>query len=569
MWLSCVNDVHQTFTLQIGPAEDACRGGDSDVLINAQMLRTESSTESTHARTGTTSIVLQSANSEARSKVEVWWRRSCVCLKPGTFGACEPEDMAKVLMFVLHGKGNWEENYWLGFTATYKQFGKPEVIRISPFVDELADTNLDSKHWRTPSVWRASSMPESETRLMKDCSASLSPSKTSTPDVDSSPTSSAIPVRSTVFNPTFSSSGMKNSPTGPTEDLPSLALATNAPEKEVSQENNLKEVASTTSSPEIVQPQVRHGTVKSLEHEFTVLEAKFKGLGNAFMNKVNGLSSCIKHKQSSHSQTKSGVKQEDITVFFPQLDALLTSHPLNKPLTAAPTPYEGLSVMPPPSSTDVVTLPSSSSRPSYHRPGNDQDHRACAITFAILAIITLVASLLTHLSNDPRRRADWAARREECRNRRLYRRAARHERWRKWLCGLLHNHCPTRASVPPETWDEKRVLTIERDGLSQLRLREEIYALRNACSIVDGVVRAEEGRNIEAFEIHSGDWRRETPYCESGSEASGPPPYDESGVVVDGFHYTPPGSPDTPDSSVIETSPRTSLYIRDGDYEKD
>ena len=107
-------------------------------------------------------------------------------------------------------------------------------------------------------------------------------------------------------------------------------------------------------------------------------------------------------------------------------------------------------------------------------------------------------------------------------------------------------------------------------------MREEIYAMRTAHRVVDRIVSAEEGRapNPSFLEKYRKTrvGRRGNSFSSNRSLVSGPPAYEESEgevQVVDGFGYVPRGPICTPDSSVIDTSPRTSLYLRDSDSEKD
>ena len=100
--------------------------------------------------------------------------------------------------------------------------------------------------------------------------------------------------------------------------------------------------------------------------------------------------------------------------------------------------------------------------------------------------------------------------------------------------------------------------------------------MRSAHRVVDGILRAEEGRCppsavCEKVRTRRAE-RRGNSFSSTRSLGSGLPAYEECEDevrVVDGFVYTPLGTDCTPDSSVIDTSPRTSLYLRDSDSEKE
>lgn len=189
-----------------------------------------------------------------------------------------------------------------------------------------------------------------------------------------------------------------------------------------------------------------------------------------------------------------------------------------------------------------------------------------------ILIIFVVASLLTWVFKcirDPRRRADRAARREERRNRRLYRRAAQIQKWRNWIYAFRHKFRPVAQMV--DSWDEKRTRVAEQESILDVAMNDEIRALRCAHVVVSGISAAEEGRNSYIYEAEASERRRSVvtlPGYES--EGTQPPGYDDNRIsVVDGFRYVLAESVDTPDSSVISTSPRISRDGRDSDFGKE
>ena len=188
--------------------------------------------------------------------------------------------------------------------------------------------------------------------------------------------------------------------------------------------------------------------------------------------------------------------------------------------------------------------------------------KLCAI---LLGIVSFFGFILRRCRN-PRRRAEYAARREERRTRRLYRRAAYRQRWRDWFCRRQ-----PRSGPSPGPYDEKRALIIQQESILETAMQAEIRELRNAHEVVNDMVRAEEGRFIHELDGGITGVRPRTlslPDYDSRSESGStePPTYEEQmegASVVDGFQYTPEGTRSTPASSVVDTSPRISLDSRE------
>lgn len=192
----------------------------------------------------------------------------------------------------------------------------------------------------------------------------------------------------------------------------------------------------------------------------------------------------------------------------------------------------------------------------------------------IFGLALILFSLLTWIFlrlRDPRLQADRAARREERRNKRLFRRAARQHRWKRWFCSWRHrDHRCTSVS----TWDEKRARVLEQEDVLEKVMKEDIRKIRKAHKVENNVNAAEQGRSIYVYD--SDDSRRRSRETLPGYESEGtqPPCYDvdvSGGLtrVADGFRYIPADREDTPDSSVISTSPRTSRDDRSSIYEKE
>ena len=220
------------------------------------------------------------------------------------------------------------------------------------------------------------------------------------------------------------------------------------------------------------------------------------------------------------------------------------------------------------SSDRLLEAPKPTTNPTHDPlPHHNQILLAFIITSFIFVLVCIPLFLFSQVLN-PRRRADWAARREECRNRRLYRQAARQQKLRNWFNRLTGNRFFNTFDKRLHTWNEKRLAT-QQEPL-QLDVRDEILARRYRYNMLNSVTRAEEGRVGELDEKSVIQGWQHNRVSRSSSNVTGPPPYEEDdGNVVDGFQYIMQRIGDTPGSSVIETSPRPSLYTRDSDSEKE
>ena len=231
------------------------------------------------------------------------------------------------------------------------------------------------------------------------------------------------------------------------------------------------------------------------------------------------------------------------------------------------------------SSTNLATTAEPSHTPgwTYDLEATDTDlnepshvnhqFRTVGLTVVLIALFIWVFKWL----RDPRRRADRAARREERCRRHLYRRAARIQKLRNFFSAFRHRYYHTTHVV--RNWDEKQALVLQQEEVLETVMKDEIRALRHAYQQENNVVAAEEGRNHYMHEIDNRSERRRSMTTLPGYESEGtqPPGYESDAVSVsDRFLlYTPVDSEDTPDSSVISTSPRISRDGRDSDFEKE
>ncbi|KAF6239415.1 hypothetical protein HO173_002677 [Letharia columbiana] len=189
-----------------------------------------------------------------------------------------------------------------------------------------------------------------------------------------------------------------------------------------------------------------------------------------------------------------------------------------------------------------------------------------------LIVLSCLAWLLLRC-RDPRRRVDCAARREERRTKRMYRRAAQKQAFENWLRSihLKFKALRFRYGFAPQaaiSWDEKRTRVIAQEAVLEDAMADDIRALRNAHRVVSSITAAEEGRHDFVYEAEGSERRRSVSTLPGyESEGSLPPSYDDAGdsfersAVVNGFQSIPVDTEFTSNSSVISTSPRIS---RDG-----
>ena len=211
----------------------------------------------------------------------------------------------------------------------------------------------------------------------------------------------------------------------------------------------------------------------------------------------------------------------------------------------------------------------------FHRHHHRHHHKGRL--FLLLGVVFFAIILMAYYRRrcccNPRHITDRIAARIERRNALIRRRQERREKFRSWIRSFatgcssgqgFHGWCrsmlPRRFSGPRE----KTSVVIEQEALLHEHMQAEIRELRNATSMVDSMVNAEEGRssfNSQRATRPRGRWSSSLPRYrdQSGPSELGPPPDYESEVntaVVDGFQYdpdmivyTPSGSEDTSSES--------------------
>jgi hypothetical protein len=166
----------------------------------------------------------------------------------------------------------------------------------------------------------------------------------------------------------------------------------------------------------------------------------------------------------------------------------------------------------------------------------------------------------------PTKRAERKALREECRRRRAFRRAAHKHIIRRFLSRISGNGIDDESTAD---YEEKReqLLSESEDDLSTT-MTEEIVQFRNAASVVDDMVSAEEGRARTVAYVHGHQpepipipAREESALMRGydiGSQVGDGeelPAYEDhdgsemSSVIADGFRYTPGSSEYSPQQS--------------------
>ena len=204
-------------------------------------------------------------------------------------------------------------------------------------------------------------------------------------------------------------------------------------------------------------------------------------------------------------------------------------------------------------------------RPSFFhiRHGHFRILKAVLAVLAGLFLLSLLSKAIRrHIPGcgDPRRRADRASRREERRARCEYRRAAHRHRISSWWAA----HNPRRRSAAGTTdYEEKRALILQQEGVLEAVMQTEIRNLEVAAELEEG----RRGARVISQSRQELDGQPGTSRPnEQGFytiEYSAPPPQyeaelDDDMMVVDGFGYTPSNTDETPDSSVVDFSPRMS-----------
>lgn len=318
------------------------------------------------------------------------------------------------------------------------------------------------------------------------------------------------------------------------------------------------------------------------------------------------------------SQLKSGIKKVG-KIFCHKANEMKMTMPERPTLPEAPTvleipakvPSDRLLELPPPSydklasttedldSTNTIPIhPAATTRSLSHvealdptttyisspsLPSHSEHNLHLLKIFGLILILSSCLAWVFLRCRDPRKRAERLARREERRNRKLYRRAARQykvrmflwNRYQEVMIGIWNFRMRYRLA-PKEaiTWDEKQARVLRQEGVLEDVMSDDIRALRNAHRVVSDITIAEEGRGSLIYEVEGSERRRSVSTLPGyESEGSQPPSYSDAGdgldaaMVVDGFRYTAETEFQS-DSSVISTSPRISRDGTNSDFDE-
>ncbi|MCJ1288161.1 hypothetical protein MMC26_007516 [Xylographa opegraphella] len=488
---------------------------------------------------------LQIANGIGTADAVGHWSLGCACLHVSQDGSCAMANFVRVLVFRFL---NWSTQNTPGFTITYKDLDKPEILRVSLFADADALWDLESSlHWQSPSFMSMPDAPAPKSKI----------------------------YHSTVTDSTF---GL---PTASGPLIPTQTRRVMTPLRIITSSVPLPATTQVLDDDDLVQIPLGMQNALRPNHKIQSTRSS-ENIGNVFVdietkakNLFQSTLGDIGYKDNPHfiASTKESVSKQESGI-IEAVDGL-REITLNAVQSNIPTAAE-ISAEPPRTLDSAVTEQISQVPPQLHFVRTDQAIRAFQITSLIIIIVSLTTAISVYLFRNPRRRADRAARWEECRRRRLYARAARHHKWKSWMSRVREaTRFPKRGQPIAETWEEKQTITAAAEETSIKHMRDELRSLRIAHEVVDGIVNAEEGRSvgISYKSLVRRVERRGSSIYGSDTERTVPPPYeevfDEEDRVANGFQYIPAGTDCTPDSSVIDTSPRTSIYMRDSDSEKE
>ena len=310
---------------------------------------------------------------------------------------------------------------------------------------------------------------------------------------------------------------------------------------------------------------------KGLGAELSAIKASLK---NRIKKVVSLL--CSQSKGESSEVKKASTGSPKISS-----DRLLDSHPIPHGGTVSPTESSAsTSTVPSFSAAETRSLTSAEALPTSTSSTTTTPPSQIGINVHLLKVFGLglialscLAWLILHC-RDPRHRVDCAARREERRTKRMYRRAAQKQAFDNWLRNV---HLKVRAfrfryGFAPQaaiTWNEKCTRVNAQEAVLDEVMADDIRALRNAHRVVSSITAAEEGRHDFVYQSGSSERRRSISTLPGyESEGSLPPSYDEETAVVDGFQYNQVDAEFTSDSSVISTSPRISRDGTNSDFDE-
>lgn len=544
----------QLFNLTIPRAEVEC--GDVSPLINGVSVGSGSWKDNHGGGHGV--LLTKLVNGLGERKIYASWETLCI------------PDQAQLLSFTVHNIGQDTVQEPSGFTASFKQQGQPEILRLAGEPTDLEPKDvarLDSwvtpvashrlsilapepgrdSHWILKDQFRQLAVLEAEAH---ELAAAIHQKKNHIKHIiqqDFRSTIDACPGIKCVLQTTF-------------RQVPKIF--------------------------HLIADRFCHGRQSSFKiyqsaaNESRSLDKDIAGSNVDLFNVPHPPSSSLDaDKPDWQLPTNDGLPPPPMTPPPPDDDMPGPPRddmpPPQPPEMGPPTPGRPGKSLPPPDHGRHKHHPP----PPLHRHHHHRRHGPRILKRIILLIIFVsLASLAfrhvrhhTTLFRSCTRTADRACRREERRNRRDHRRAALHHNWSTWW----NRYRRPRNSAD---YDEKRTLILEQEAILEDAMQDELRALRSAHAIVEEMYDAEEGRsrlyraaNRPGASVAELDAAGSSRRGRSGSAGAmsldslpPPPRYEEELegdlTVVDGFQYTPSSSSvdNTPDSSVIDCSPRVS-----------
>lgn len=407
-----------------------------------------------------------------------------------------------------------------GFTVSYTQRGKPAFVRFSPNILDNPQVNGVTEKWRQPALDFDQDIPTAP--RLEDTPTTLTQSLwQKSQSLLSSVSAFQERLTDKIRNITC---GHKDKAQSTTVKVPPLALVPFVPKG--NETRSFTETESTSDTP------ASSETLESNRAPEDVI--------------------ITDHGELVDPVSTPTIESTDSTNTTPYFSAAETR--------SLHTPEEFDSLISP--ASDTLPAPS---------PNTALNHRPLKI-FALVLILSSLLVWCILRCTDPRRRVDRAARREERRNKRLYKRAARRHMIKTWFSNFRIKF--KLVSSKAQGWDEKQARVVGQEEILEDVMKNEIRALRNAHRVVSNITAAEEGQNDFEYEAESSERRRSvTTLPGYESEGSQPPSYEasrsfESATLVGSSVFAPADIDSNPDSSVVSTSPRISRDGTNSDFDE-
>lgn len=462
-----------------------------------------------------------------------------------------------------------------GFTISYKQHGRPELLRFSTYPDiGIADSWRfgRSAHYKSPPLRLQKALFPTSTAIFP--SSSLSPSSTASA---SSPSYSVFEKNPSVFS---------GEGTPKTSILPEAGLLAQ------SLDSRPKTVSDTIDDPVEHQDSRRRrlsGLLTAVGHGFEAVAMNAKSGAQRVLGKVSspnpGLMKTLPIPPVPISATT--ISPVSVTGASPSYLATRTPDVVgHDEIDDGGYIYEALDIDP----VVVNTMEEILHDAVLPLSGRSKAEKAFLLTSLVFIVVGLSGSLYALARRNPRLRARWATVLEEKRNQRLYRHAARKHRFLNFFS--RRSICPHEKNdilSPSQTDDaldwhewEKRLGSgsIIQDQQSDAHtLNQDLLAFRKAHQFVDSIISAEEGRPSASRRGHRDRYNPRVRHHRAwsfGSEKTAPPPYESDGedlvLDADGPRFVDIrrriGTDISPDSSVISTSPRSSCVDSDSEHDE-